>query len=142
MILLRTQHTSQLRDMIDKLIPHLNPVTSHPDRMPFCPAKIMVTDSRLFILKNHVGNAIINYGRFARNEPLDTRDLEKLEEIAANKFTTYGAFPKDKNSAIHVLRTVKEHRAEMQKWTDAAERSLNKKIADIDRQLEKEDGPD
>lgn len=130
LVKLGKQGDSTNRAIMDRLLGCANPAMSHPDRLPLSPTKIVVRPSRSAILQNHVANAIVNYGLFARGEVKEnnTTDLETLEAIAAGHYKNFAACPREPNSAVFVLRTPTEHRKLVSDWTAKKEAAFNKKI--------------
>lgn len=130
LVKLGKQGDSTNRAIMDRLLGCANTAMSHPDRLPVTPMKIVVRPSRSAILQNHVANAIVNYGLFARGETTtnDTADLVALEAIAAGHYKNFAACPKEPNSAVFVLRTPAEHRKLVSDWNAKKEAAFNKKV--------------
>lgn len=129
--LLRNQtNDSMLRHRIDSLLGKCNPVQSAADRLPIPYRTVVCIADRASILENHMIGSILAYGRLARGEEKTNRipDLDVLEAVATIGFNLYHAVPKERNSAIHVLRTEGEHRTKLKEWEQAAERAEHAKM--------------
>lgn len=115
--------------IIDGFLSCLSPATAIDGRMPFTPRPIIVIPDKSMLLHNALGNAVLAWGKFARNEVAEmvTTDLALLETIIRTGFAKYGAYPKDRNGAIHVLRSVDEERAIRKDRAAATERALEAK---------------
>lgn len=110
------------RSVLDQFLTCLSPATAIDGRLPFTPRHAITTENRVMLLHNTLAHAILKWGMLARGEgdPVNT-ELQQLETVAATGFQQYGAFPKERNSAIMVLRTVAEERAVREKRAKAAE---------------------
>lgn len=138
--LLRNQTSdSGLRQRLDLYVGKLNPVMASADRLPTSYRKVVVDNGtvpvRVALLENHVIGAVLAYGRIARGEEKLTHipDLVVLEEVAKNGWSMYHAVPKDRNSAIHILRTAAEHQAEKRRWEERQERALEAKANRLEK---------
>lgn len=141
--------------MLDRLLPCVNPVTSTLDRLPFTPQRVVTEENKTKLLHNHVAQAIWAWGKLARGEvPLialagsvnpvyDSMHLDLIERVAATGFKNWGAYPKDRNGAIHVLRTVAEERSIREERAAAQAKSLEAKARRADSLTQEEkDEPD
>jgi len=127
----------QLRDrsIMDSFLGNLSGVTAIDGRLPFTPRNVITTQNRVMLLHNLMAHAVIKWGILARGEGEPANpELDLLEEVAKNGFVNYGAWPKDRNSAIMVLRTATEERAIREKWRNASDRALEMKSKILDRQ--------
>lgn len=131
---LRTQ--TRQPALIDQFLACLNPVTSIEGRMPVTPQRVITIPNRMMVVTNMLAHAIIKWGKMARGEDAQINyELDQLERIVLIGFLKFGAFPKDRNSAIHILRTVAE---EKQIRLDRAAAKERVEQARESRQLEKE----
>jgi len=131
---LRTQ--TRQPAVIDQFLACLNPVTSVEGRMPVTPQRVITLPNRMMVVTNMLAHAIIKWGRLARGEDAEANhELDQLERVVLIGFLKFGAFPKDRNSAIHVLRTVAE---EKQIRLDRAAAKEKVEQAREARQMEKE----
>lgn len=127
------------RVIMDQFLGCVNPVTSVDGRLPFTPARVVTVEDKTMVLHNLIGHAILKWGRLARGESEETNpELVEVETIAAKGFKNFGAYPKDKNSVIHVLRTVEEERKIRVARRAAGEKALEMKA----RIRERGDGKD
>jgi hypothetical protein len=129
-IALRNQTTDAAwRKRLDAFLSCLNPMMAVPDRLPVGHVKVVTKPDRRLILENHLAGAILDYGRTARGEAVmdEHLDLDAVELVADAGLGKYGAFPKDRNSAVHVLRTLSEQRTKVEEWAGSSEKSLKSK---------------
>ncbi len=126
---LRTQVRNPV--IMDGFLCCLSPQTSIDGRMPFTPKRAITTQDRAMLLHNLVGHAILAWGVLARGEPNISKDanpwLAELEQIVRIGFKDYGAYPKERNSAIYVLRTVADERKLYADRSAAQEKALEMK---------------
>lgn len=113
---------------------NLSPVTAIDGRLPFTPVKVITIPNKTMCLHNILGWAVLKWGFLARNEDGNpghlNPELELLERIADTKggFKVWGAYPKDRNSAIHVLRTAVEEKKIREDRAAAQEKALEQKL--------------
>lgn len=123
---LRIQVTNPTR--IDKCVSCLSPETAVDGRLPFTVPNVITIPSVNDLLNSLIGKAILAWGVLARKEGNPTNPhLVKLEEIAEKGVRKYGAYPVERNSTIHTLRTVQEELEVRQKRAEAEEKALEAK---------------
>jgi hypothetical protein len=126
------------RSRMDNLLSFINPVTSRPERMPVTPERVITQPDRWRILENTVVLAIIEYGQFARGETAEPTfpALLLLERVMGTGIKKFGAYPKERNSVIHVLRSVDEQRQHIADTQARAEKAMSMKADKLDKEPE------
>jgi hypothetical protein len=123
---LRTQVRNP--SILDAFLSNLNPVTAIDGRLPFTPKKVVTTANKTLCLHNAIAHAVLSWGKLARGEAEEPNpDLVLVEKIAETGFAKWGAYPKDRNSAIHVLRTATEEKQIRADRANATARALEMK---------------
>ena len=114
--------------VLDALLGCLTPAMAVDGRLPFTPCKLVLVEDRNTLVHNTLALAILKWGAFARGEKNgDNPELDFIESVATNGLRHYGAFPKERNSPVYVLRTVNEERVLRAKRAAAQERALEMK---------------
>src|SRR5579864_5207098 len=109
---LRTQVKNPV--IMDQFLCCLSTVTAIDGRLPFTPKRVVTTQDKLMLIHNLIAKSIIDWGVMARKEwaepdPISIH-LVELERIVGIGFDKIFAYPKDRNSAIYVLRTFAEEK--------------------------------
>lgn len=139
-MLLRKQVQNPIR--LDKCLSCLMPTTAVDGRLPFVVSKVVTKPLKIEILNSLLGRAIIKWGELARGEKNEINpELVELERIAEAGWKNFGAYPIERNSVIHVLRTVPEERTIRQKWADAADRALELKATIREKEFGEDESP-
>lgn len=119
--------------MLDAFLSNLNPVTAIDGRLPFTPHRVVTVANKTMLLHNALSKAVVSWGHLARGEDEEGNpehlnpNLVLLEQVAASGFQKWGAYPKDRNSTIHVLRTAVEEAKIRKDRAVAQERALEAK---------------
>jgi hypothetical protein len=115
--------------ILDGFLSCLSPQTSIDGRFPFTPTRVITVQDKTMLLHNLVAHAIQEWGWVIRGEKetMDPVPHRTLTEIAKAGFAKYGAYPKERNSVIFVLRTVDEERKLLSDRAAAQERALEMK---------------
>lgn len=117
---------------LDAYLNCLTTLTAIDGRLPFTPQNVIVVEDRIRCLSNLLSKAIIQWGLLARGEDGGEKDnvfLPEIEDIAERGFKNFGAYPKEKSSAIYVLR----HKADEKKLRDERIINAEKVLAARDR---------
>lgn len=128
-VILRLRSQVKNPSILDQFLSNLTRLTAIDGRLPFSPKKVVTVANKTMCLHNEVAYAILQWGAEARNESPSVQNdhLALLEKIAESGFKIWGAYPKDRNSAIHVLRTVTEEKALRDSRATAQEKALERK---------------
>jgi hypothetical protein len=125
-LLLRNQVKNP--SILDQFLSCLSTSTAIDGRLPFTPVRVICTPDKSMLLHNIVGHAILQWGANARKENDNLNPhIAELEQIVTNGLALYGAYPKERNSAIHVLRLVSDERKLVADRATAQEKALEMK---------------
>lgn len=125
---------------LDSFLGCLTPAMAFDGRLPFTPRPVITAPDKAMVLYNLLGNAILMWGKLARDEKIEGNGelhLQEIEKIAANNFRNYWAYPKERNSAVMVLRTLAEEKEIRTARVVAAEAVLDAKA----KRMESEGNP-
>jgi hypothetical protein len=121
--------------MLDAFLSCLTPTMAIDGRLPFTPSKLVTVEDRSTLIHNTLALAILKWGELARGEKNETNpELAFIDEVATVGLDKYGAFPKERNSPIYVLRTYEEEKQLRAKREAAQERALDMKARMLDAQ--------
>lgn len=114
--------------IMDQFLSCLSTVTAVDGRLPFTPKKVVIAQDKAMLVHNLVAHAIIAWGVLARKEGEPTCDrLVELERVVQVGFANIWAYPKERNSAIYVLRTLEEEKKLHADRTSSQEKALEMK---------------
>lgn len=137
------QQTTNPR-VYDDMLSCITPISAVDGRLPVTVQRVITVDNKHNLVLNHLARAVLAWGTYARaggEGTYDTADLDLLEKVAAKGVKYYGAYPKDRNSIIHVLRTVGEEREVRVARHAASERALALKFPEkVDNGEDKAEG--
>lgn len=114
--------------IMDSFLSCLSTVTAIDGRLPFTPKKVVTVQDKAMLVHNLAAHAIIDWGILARKEGEPTCDrLVELENVVQIGFANIWAYPRERNSAIYVLRTLAEEKALHADRAAANEKALEMK---------------